>query len=212
MRKLACSLLLASFVLAVSSWALAAELSAEVVHTAQGQQSVSKVFIKGGKFRMEPVSGPGSQPSGQGFQIVRQDRQAMWMVDPQQRGYIEVPLGSMSDLSRAPKADEKLPGEVSRKKLGGEKINGHPTEKTEITFSQQGQTQTVVMWFAKDLGLPIKTAAQDGSWSVEYRNIVKAPQADSLFEVPAGFTKMSMPAMPQGGYGQDGYGQGGYGR
>lgn len=206
MKKLAWSLLLASLCLAMSSWALAAELSAEVVHSSQGQQFTSKVFIKGDKVRMEGQMAPGAQ-DGQGFQIIRQDLKVMWTVDPQQHSYIEVPLGQRGDLSRRPKAGEKLPGEISRKSLGVEKIDGRPTEKTEITYSQQGQTQTVIMWFAQDLGLPIKTAAADGSWSVEYRKVVKAPQADSLFEVPAGFNKMAMPAMPQGGQGQGGYGQ-----
>ncbi len=204
MKKLAWSLVLASLCLAMSTWALAAELSAEVVHTGQGQQFSSKVFIKGDKVRMEGQTAPGAQ-AGQGYQIIRQDLKVMWMVDPQQQSYMEVPLGQMGDLSRRAKAGEKLPGEISRKSLGMEKIDGRPTEKMEVTYSQQGQTTTVFLWMDKGLGLPLKTAAKDGSWSVEYRKVVKGGQPDSLFEVPAGFKKVSMPAMQQGGYGQGGY-------
>ena len=48
---------------------------------------------------------------------------------------------------------------------------------------------------------PVKTAAADGSWTVEYKNIDRGSQADSLFEVPAGFQKTAMPGMGAGGMG-----------
>jgi hypothetical protein len=145
-------------------------------------------------------------------QIIRQDKGVMWMVNVQQRAYYEMPLGQMRDLSQTGKAGEKLPGETSRKELGAEKINGHPTKKLEITYTYQDQSNTVLMWYAKDLGLPLKTAAKDGSWSVEYKKVAAGPQPDSLFELPAGLTRMAMPAYHQDGQGQSGYGQGGYGQ
>jgi hypothetical protein len=189
--------------LALASWSQAAELTAEVLHVMQGQQTVSRVYLKGDKVRMEGSQTGQSGQVEQFLQIVRQDRGVMWMVNLQQRAYYEVPLGQMRDLSQAGKAGEKLPGETSRQDLGAEKIDGHPTKKMEITYSHQGQTQTVLMWYASDLGLPLKTAAKDGSWSVEYKKVVAGPQPDSLFELPAGFTKLAMPAYPQqGGYGQ----------
>jgi hypothetical protein len=49
----------------------------------------------------------------------------------------------------------------------------------------------VLTWIAKGLNIPIKTAAEDGSWSMEYKNIQAGKQPDSLFEVPEGFTKFS---------------------
>lgn len=188
--------------LALAPGCLAAELSAEVVHLMQGQQVVSKVYLKGGKVRMEGSQVDQNGQTEQVLQIIRQDRGVMWMVNLQQRAYYEAPLGEMRDLSQAGKPGEKLPGETSRKELGAEKIEGHPTKKLEIAYTHEGQPQTVLMWYASDLGLPLKTAAKDGSWSVEYKKVVAGPQPDSLFELPAGLTKMAMPAYPQGGYGQ----------
>lgn len=203
MKKTACSILLAALWLACASWSLAAELSAEVLHSMEGQQMVSRVYLKGDKVRME-----GEQPAQAGqaaeqvYQIIRQDKGVMWMVNVGQRAYYEAPLGQMRDLSQAGKAGEKLPGETSRKDLGTEKIEGRPTKKTEITFTHQGESQTVLMWYANDLGLPLKTAAKDGSWSVEYKKVVTGPQPDNLFEIPAGYQKVAMPAYDQGAYGQ----------
>jgi hypothetical protein len=53
---------------------------------------------------------------------------------------------------------------------------------------------------ATDINFPIKMAAIDGSWSIEYKNI-KTLAADNLFDLPAGYKKMSIPAMPAMGGG-----------
>ena len=44
--------------------------------------------------------------------------------------------------------------------------------------------------------MPVKTAAVDGSWSQELKNIKMGSQSDSLFELPAGYQKMQMPQLP----------------
>ena len=56
-----------------------------------------------------------------------------------------------------------------------------------------GKKNSFMLWIANDLGLPVKTAAEDGSWSQEYKNIVIGPQPYELFEIPAGYQKFSMP-------------------
>lgn len=53
-------------------------------------------------------------------------------------------------------------------------------------------------WVATDIHFPIKTAAIDGSWSMEYRNIRMGPKPDSLFEIPKGYQKTTVPARPGG--------------
>ena len=50
----------------------------------------------------------------------------------------------------------------------------------------------------KDAVLHAKTAAVDGSFTQEYKNIKIGGQPDSLFEVPAGYKKMTMPGVPPG--------------
>ncbi|MBI4799768.1 MAG: DUF4412 domain-containing protein [Desulfarculus sp.] len=194
MKKALALLGLCLLTLALAGAAQAMEFSADVVRKGHMGENTSKVYIKGNKVRMDNQQGP----MGPGYAIVRQDQKVMWMVNPAQKSYMEMPLQGMADLSQHPRGDEKLPGEISRKDLGREVIDGHPCVKYEITHQQAGQNFVIHQWLAQDLKLPVKTAAVDGSWSVEYRNIKKGPQPDSLFEAPAGFQKMTMPAMGQG--------------
>jgi hypothetical protein len=43
--------------------------------------------------------------------------------------------------------------------------------------------------------MPVKTAALDGSWWTEYRNISLDAPNPALFEIPHDYTKMNMPGM-----------------
>ena len=98
------------------------------------------------------------------------------------------------DPNTVPKIDIK--GEIDRKLLGTETIDGHPTEKYLVTFKNDGQTQKIHQWLATDINFPIKTADPDNKWIQEYKNIKIGKQPDKLFEVPEGYSKMQMPTMP----------------
>lgn len=162
-------------------------MSASVVHTAAGKTSKSKMYINSGKFRME------SEEMGGSYMIVRRDLKKVWMVMAQNKSYMELPEGKESET---PMPDEKMKGEVSRKELGKETIDGHPAVKYEVTAKMGDKTSTFYQWMATDINFPVKVAAVDGSWTAEYKDIKIGPQADSLFEIPAGFQKMDMPVMP----------------
>lgn len=204
MKKILALMCLGLLGLGLAGTALALEFSADVVRKGMGGESTSKVYIKDKKVRMDSQAGP----MGPGYNIIRQDIKMMWMVSPAQKSYFEMPLQGLADMSQQPQGDEKMPGEVSRKELGKEVVDGHPSIKYEITYTMGGQSHSVHQWIAQDLKLPVRTAAVDGSWSVEYKNINKGPQPDSLFEVPAGFQKASMPGFGPGGMRGPGMGQG----
>jgi hypothetical protein len=53
-------------------------------------------------------------------------------------------------------------------------------------------------WWATDINFPVKTAADDGSWVMEYRDINIGSQPDSLFDIPSGYQKLSIPGLPGG--------------
>lgn len=178
--------------LAAPAWAI--EMSADVVRTGGGKTETSKVFIKNDKIRLEGVSGP----LGPGFNLLRQDKKLMWMVQPEQKTYIELPLDGLADMSQQATSGGKLPGELTRRELGRPSLDGRPTIKYEIIYGVRGQNYMIHQWLATDLKIPIKTAGSDGSWSVEYRNIRTAPQPDDLFELPTGYQKLSLPALIQG--------------
>jgi hypothetical protein len=143
--------------------------------------------MKAGKFRME------NERAGGTYSIVRQDLNKVWTVMPASKSYLEL---SQAKDRAAEVPGEKMKGEVSRKAIGSETIAGHPTTKYEVTAKMGDKTMTSHQWWATDIRFPIKTAAVDGSWSVTYSDIKIGGQPDSLFELPAGYRKMSMPSMP----------------
>ncbi len=174
-----------SLILMAAAAVTAADFSADVIHKGKGYTGESKVYVQGNKVRMEP--------KGQNqYSIVRTDLSRTWVVMPDQRMYME----SKYDPSQVPQ--EKIRGEISRKLVGAETVDGHPTQKYEVTYKDGGKVMKSHQWVATDIDFPIKTAAIDGSWSMEYRNIRMGPQPDSLFEIPKGYQKMTVPSYPGG--------------
>jgi hypothetical protein len=187
MKKSPFSLFIAAITLCLATAAWAVEFSADAVTTTQGRTMNSKMFVKDKKARMEMQGQPG-------YTIMRGDKEVVWMVNPAQKSYMEMKL----DPTRKPKVEEKVQGEVSRKLVGSETIDKHPTQKYEVTYAAQGKTQKMYQWIATDINFPVKTASVDGSWTTEYKNIKMGWQPDDLFEVPDGYQKSTMPNMPKG--------------
>jgi len=160
--------------------------SASMVNTSAGQTVTMKVYMKPGKFRTD-TSGSTT--------IVRQDLNKVWTILASQQAYMEAEATKDTDQ---PMAAETVKGEVSRKKLGGETVAGHPATKYEVSAEADGRVTKIHQWWATDINFPVRTAAVDGSWNMEYRDIQIGDQPDSLFEIPSGYTKMSLPGIPGG--------------
>ena len=165
----------------------AMEFSADMITKSAGKSFTGKVYMKDKKMRTDAPGQPG-------YSIVRQDKNVVWFVMPDSKSYMEMAYDPAQEQVPA----EKVQGEVSRKLVGKETIDGHPTEKYLVTAKHKGKTNDMYQWIATDLKLPIKTVAVDGSYSMEYKNI-KMSAPDNLFELPAGYQKVTMPAMPKGG-------------
>jgi hypothetical protein len=169
--------------------AFAVEFSADTVTTMKGgQQMAGKMYFKPDKFRMEMKTNEDM------VMITRIDKKVMWNIMTKQKMYMEMPL----DLKNRPKVEEKFPGEIERKQVGSETIDGHPTKKYLITYKTHDKNEQVYQWLAMDINFPVKTAALDGSWTQEFKNVKMGSQPDSLFVVPSGYQKMQMPQMPGG--------------
>jgi hypothetical protein len=116
--------------------------------------------------------------------ISRLDKKLGWLVFPDQKMFMEVPL----ELQNTPVSSDKMPEEIKRILLGEEKIDGKLVEKYEITVQQEGVPEKRYAWITKDEPkIMIKSCAVDGSWQIEYTNVVFGKQPDSLFEVPSDF-------------------------
>jgi len=67
-------------------------------------------------------------------------------------------------------------------------------EKLGISAKDNRGQMKHFMWVSKKLGVPIKMVSPDGSFFMEYRDIKEGGVSDKVFEPPASFEKMSMPA------------------
>ncbi len=155
----------------------AADFSADMESKAPEGSFTAKLYVSGDKSRIEMA---------EGTSISRMDKKVAWMLMPQQRTYIEQSL----DL-RSASTQEKMDGEIERKGVGNEKVDGRNTTKYLVTFKSQGKSESIFQWLDETAHIPVKTAAVDGSWSYEFKNIKVGPQDQGLFEIPSGYQKMS---------------------
>lgn len=167
------------------SLAWAAEFSAVVFNKIANHEMQGKIYIKGDKARLES-----STPLGPVISILRLDKKAMWMLMPGQKTYMEIPI----DKEAFAKVLNIPAVEASQKLPGTETINGYDTEKYETTVKTDGQEMKSTMWVSKNLGVPLKIETANKSFIQEYKDIKEGGVDDTLFELPAGYKKMTMPA------------------
>jgi len=183
-------------VLVAAQVAVAAQFSADMVQSAGGHSVAGKVYVKGDKIRNEMTQGPQKATV-----IVRMDKRVVWMLQPAQKTYMEMSLPKNQPL---PLNDTKWLAEM--KKLGTltrdgqETVNGYPCDKYVLVHRNKAMG-TQYQWISKRLRFPIKIETRGARYPtvIEYKNIKEGKIADSLFEVPAGYKKMTMaqrPGMP----------------
>ena len=167
----------------------AAEYSAVTVTKVAGREIQGKIFVKGEKQRMEA-----STPKGATVTILRRDKKVMWMMMPGQKSYMETPLDQKNQKTMA--AALTVPQEgVTKKLLGTETLNGYEAEKYEFTtVKADGRERKTIIWISKKLGAPLRIESADKSFTIDYKDIKEGGVDDALFEVPAGYQKMNMPA------------------
>jgi hypothetical protein len=172
------------FTMVMFSYSSAGDITADMV-TKEGKiTSKGKLYMNGSKVRAEK----GNTPI---YNILRGDKGVLWQINAAENTYVEAKITPALNLWTT----EKIPGEVSRKELGSEKIDGYAVKKYEVSVKQGKSTSTYYQWLATDLRFPLKIANADGKWSVEYKNIKKGAPPDALFNLPKGASldTMSVP-------------------
>lgn len=179
-------------VLVLCASSFAAEFSADVVITGQNMTVKTKLYVKGKNVRQEM-----SQQGMNQAQIMRMDKKVMWMLMPDQKMYMEMPLTSNNE--KLPGTEENIDTKADKKELGRETVNGYDCKKTQYIFHDKSQG-TMTQWISEKLDFPVKAEMDgpNGRTTIDYKNIKEEKLADSLFEVPSGYQKMAMPAMPGG--------------
>lgn len=159
------------------------------IYSSDGQNG--KIYMDTDKIRTE---------TREMISIIRQDKKLVWLLMPEEKQYMEQVLNSASINQKHIPSNEPAADEVERVFILRETINGYVSDKYKITVNEQVSHYE---WISSDPGItmPVKTAAINGSWWNEYRNISLATPNPALFEIPPDYTKMSMPGigsfMPQ---------------
>ena len=168
----------------------AAEFSADMINTSPMGRIDGKMFFKEGNFRQEMMMGGQKQ-----ITIFRKDKEVVWVLMPAQMMYMEMQAGSQQNM--APVDPDQIDKLGEKEYLGKEKVNGYMCSKYRYTFHDKS-SGTAIYWISNKFNFPIKMQTQgtSGSMSMEYRNIQEKTVPASLFNIPGGFQKMSMPMMP----------------
>jgi hypothetical protein len=179
------------------------EFSAEIVDTQKsGNPTKAKVYFAKDKMRFDSEE---ASSRNAGAFIVNFASRTAEVILPQQHMYMEMPMQAMEQKGmysffRSGDVDnacadwlkmERNKGGTCHK-VGNEAVNGRNTVKYEGTNSS-GDSSTV--WLDPKLRFPVKWQGKNSGG--ELRNIQEGSQPASLFEVPAGYTKMDMGSMMQ---------------
>lgn len=167
-----------------------AEFSADFIQKMPQGVHKGKAFFKENKFRQDINMGGNKQ-----VMIFRMNTGVAWILMPEQRMYMEMP--GFAGAKNAPQVDQQKLEEMAEKKLlGKEKMNGYMCEKYLFTYHDKS-FGTMTQWFSKKLNFPVKMEMDgpSGQLTTEYKNIKEKSLPDSLFEVPEGYQKMSIPGM-----------------
>lgn len=174
------------------------EFSADIVDTQKADKAPTKVYFGKDRLRFDAQDSRGG-----GSFIMDLATQSSLVLMPQQHMYMEMPAQMMEkrgvnsffrtgDVENACADWLKMAANKGGTchKVGTETVNGRSTVKYEGTNSS-GDASSV--WVDPKLHFPVKWQGKnDGG---ELRNIQEGSQPASLFEVPAGYSKMDMGGM-----------------
>lgn len=179
------SLLMLSLLLLVEL-AMAEDFSADMRSNNKGEELQGRIYCADKKMRIE-TNGT--------IAIARQDRSIMWLLIPDKKIYLEMPLRAEDVVA----GKEKLPGEIERQLMSKEVIDGQETEKYRIVYKAGNKEEIIYSWVLAGKDMPVKTASEDNSRTTEYKNIKIESFPNSLFEIPPGYIKFSSQAQEEFG-------------
>ena len=163
-----------------------------------GENMGGKIYFGGQKTRFD-MSGA----RGEMIMINDAAKKTAYMVMPQQRMYMEMSTAMQGMRGRGPRMPDAKPLDLANpcsaepdmtcKKVGSETVNGRSCDKWEFS-SKSDPNKNHTAWIDQKLHFPIKNVGAQGEiW--ELQNLKEGSQDASLFEIPAGFTKMDLGGM-----------------
>lgn len=170
------------------------DYSADSIMEAQGMAINSRIYHSRNKDRMEMnTSGMNS------IVINRMDKKLTWMLMPEQKMYTEM------DIKEGKKNSKDISDcQVDFKSQGSETVNGFKTTKNKVTMvCPDNLTYTGHMWVTKEsilMKMDAVATTDNGevAFKMELKNLKIARQNPKLFEIPAGYEKMSLGGLFRG--------------
>lgn len=170
--------------LCLAGVAQAAEFSAQMFQSKDGKPVYGKIWVSGPKVRVDMLS-----EAGLVMTISRGDKKVLWVVNPARKQYLELPGVVLGPISGQP-IDPKLLAE--KRDMGTEKVDGRLCDKIYYRYKDEKKGR-VLEWVDRDLKYPIKIVHKgpEGAVATLFEKIKPGPQKASLFEIPAGFKKVT---------------------
>jgi hypothetical protein len=149
------------------------EFSADVIQSMPQQESrQGRLYVGNDQVRTDITVGGKTM-----IQIIDLKRQTAYMLDPEQKSYMErkagpgelTPGGGAAAKDANPCAGMQ---NLSCRRIGDESVNGRPAEKWELENTAQGQTGKMVIWLDKERRIPIRQTLPDGA-TMEMRLVGK---------------------------------------
>lgn len=166
----------------------AAEFQADMtINSNEGGEINGKVFVRNNSMRQEMET-----PMGQQVVIVDGEAGMMYILLPGQKIYVERPNTQVM-LGDEEKIEVKLAEQGEVTKLGSEKVNNYDCEKINVVYNDTNLGEST-LWVAEKLNYPIKIYVQNpkDTATIIYSNIIEKQLKDTLFVLPAGYTKLEM--------------------
>lgn len=152
-----------------------------VLSDAKGKITSGKIFIKAGQKIRQEVAADGMTS----VTILRLDKMISWTLLPNKQ-YMEMKIPA--------NPNGPVNTQYEQISLGTQTINGYVCQGTQYKYKDKS-LGTSSIWVANRLGYGIKMETRDSANKLtstfEVKNLKEGAQPDALFEIPAGYTKMS---------------------
>ena len=143
-----------------------------------------RIYASDGKFRADQM--------GNGMDmtvLVLPDQQKMYSIINQQKMAMLLPYDPTKMKAQMALAN----GQGTFEKIGPSTANSIACDEYKFT-GNDGKVFNV--WFDPRNKVPVQVQPEDQSMTIVFREYHAGPQPQSLFEIPPGYTVMTMPGMP----------------
>lgn len=163
------------------------QFTADLIEKAGEIESIGKIYVKGHMYRLEQTV------SGRKIcVVVNRLENSTRIIVPERNEYLK--LGSADPVSMMNDPFQRisyLSMTGKRRRTGTEKIDGYECVRYVIT---KDKSDVITEWIPEELDFPIRVRMYDPEDRViELKNIIMVSLSDTLFEVPADYTRIYKP-------------------